>query len=223
MSAGSPLRPFSGVDLAGAARNAGGVRGSVSRSEQGRIDWPLTLRNGKPAVLKDIKRRPRRHALSPLWLVVLDASGSTTRGHALANAKGVLQTLLMSAYHARARIALIEVSGVAPLWRARGRRPPKNADHWLEDIGVGGGTPLSHALAEGMDWLARRHRQQASEEYRLFLFTDGRVRDLPAVPLDDIQSLLIDIESGPVRIGKSQQIAAMLGAAYVHIDNLPQI
>lgn len=212
---------------AGRAVYAGGYRGEVSRvgagdtyRYAGRIHWPRTLARGRPLAKSEFVYASRRHAANELWLIVLDASASTARHGALSKAKGVMRSLLHMAYQERIPVALLEASGNGPQWRAKAQRPPKAADHWFEDIGAGGGTPLQDALAEASAWLARRSYPQ--EIQRVFLLTDGRVRTLPSVQIEQAHLLLIDIESGALRLEKSRALAALLEASYVHIDELTE-
>lgn len=214
---------------AGRAVYAGGYRGGVSRLGDGdgsryggRIHWPRTLARGRPLTVNDLVHASRRHAANEVWLIVLDASASTARHGALSKAKGVMRSLLGMAYHERIVVALLEASGCGPQWRAQAQRPPKVADHWLDDIGASGGTPLQDTLAEAGAWLARRSYRTPQEIQRVFLLTDGRLRTPPSVQIEHAQMLLIDIESGPLRLEKSRALATLFDANYVHIDQLPE-
>lgn len=137
-------------------------------------------------------------------------------------AKGLLRSLLFAAYQDRIQVALVEASGVGPSWWALGKKPPKYVDEWIENINAGGGTPLEETLIEAKSFLNRRCLHYPHEMRRIFIFTDGRVRELPTVELNDIVCLLIDIEAGPIRLGRAHQLATCLGAEYVHIETLPE-
>lgn len=226
-------RPLSAHEMhwqrAGRAVAAGGYRGAVSRMGAGdayryagRIHWPRTLAQGRPLSENELVHASRRHAANELWLIMLDASASTARHGALSKAKGVMRSLLAMAYHERIAVALLEASGNGPQWRAKAQRPPKVAGHWVDDIGAGGGTPLQDALADASAWLARRSHRYPQEIQRVFLLTDGRVRTLPSVQIEQAHVLLIDIESGALRLEKSRALATLLDANYVHIDQLTE-
>ena len=85
---------------------------------------------------------------------------------------------------------------------------------------VVGGSPLVvlEALQEVADWLERRRKQCPEEQQRFLLLTDGRLKEWSTLPAIDCPGLLIDIERGPIRLGRSRQMAAELNAGYVHID-----
>ena len=55
------------------------------------------------------------------------------------------------------------------------------------------------------------------------VLTDGRLRDWPALPEAACPSLLVDLESGPLRLGKAERLARELGAEYRHISELNEI
>jgi magnesium chelatase subunit ChlD-like protein len=153
-------------------------------------------------------------------LVIVDASASTRRHHALSHAKGVLSQVFDDAYRRRVRLALLTASGNTPRWQHQGLKASASLQPWLDALGAGGGTPLFAALEQAGHWLALRQRQRPDEQQRVLLMTDGRVKDIPVLARLQCPSLLIDIESGPIRLGRAQQLAIALGAVYRHIDSL---
>lgn len=152
---------------------------------------------------------------------MVDASASTRRHGALRRAKGLLAELLERARRQRVALALLQADGARPRWFCQGQRAPQAARRWLDQLGAGGGTPLPAALAESDAWLARRRRSHPGERQQLWLLTDGRLRELPAVAPAACPALLIDIESGPLRLGRARALAQALGAEYRHIDEVP--
>jgi magnesium chelatase subunit ChlD-like protein len=198
----------------------GGNRGGLSAGVDGSIRWLPTLLRGRPKTAKDLVRTPRTRRPQELWLVIVDASASTRRHHALSHAKGLLSQLFDDAYRRRVRLALLTASGNSPRWQHQGLKASASLQPWLDELGAGGGTPLFAALEQAADWLTLRRRQHPSEQHRLLLLTDGRVKDIPALTRLEYPSLLIDIETGPIRLGRAQQLAAALGADYCHIDSL---
>lgn len=89
--------------------------------------------------------------------------------------------------------------------------------------GRGGGTPLSAALEQAMTWLVQRQKRHPSEQHRVLVLTDGRIKQLPALPTFACATLLIDIEKGPIRLGRAKELASTLGAEYRHIDELKRV
>lgn len=203
-----------------AGRVTEGARGRGRSAGQGKVAWAATLLKGRPRQRTDLCWTQRSAANPELWLVIVDASASTRRHQALSRAKGVLANVFHQAYRARARLALVTASGNAPRWQRHGLKASAALQPWLAELGAGGGTPLLAALEEGRQWLLRRQRQFPGEHQRCLLLTDGRLSMPGALQPLPCDSLLIDIERAPVRLGRARQLAEQLGAAYSHIDQL---
>jgi magnesium chelatase subunit ChlD-like protein len=178
------------------------------------------LLNGRPRKRQDVLFQLRTRSPHELWLVIVDASASTRRHRALSDAKGLLAQLFDDAYRQRARLALVTASGQSPTWQVQGLKASRELGHWLDGLGAGGGTPLLAALGEAGRWLATRQKRFPAEQQRLLLVTDGRLKEWPMLPLLECPGLLIDIERGPIRLGRARQMAAELRAEYRHIDEL---
>ena len=177
-----------------------------------------TLLRGRPKTREDLAHKARKSAAQELWLVLIDASASTRRHQALSDAKGLLAQLFDDAYRQRARVAVMTASGSTPQWHVSGAKASKALDQWLEGLGAGGGTPLLDALQEVGGWLEVRRKQFAQEQQRFLLVTDGRLKELSSLPRLNCPGLLIDIERGPIRLGRAQQMAVDLELDYQHID-----
>jgi len=187
---------------------------------QGAIAWVPTLLRGRPTSRNDLIRKPRSHQASELWLVIVDASASTRRYQALSQAKGLLAQVFDDAYRRRIRLALLTANGNVPRWQHQGLKACAALTPWLDALGAGGGTPLLAAFEQAGEWLEQRRKKHPAEQQRVLVMTDGRVKDLPSVVGWNCPGLLIDIESGPIRLRKAEQMAASLGLEYQHIDGL---
>ncbi|MBH4005145.1 VWA domain-containing protein [Pseudomonas aeruginosa] len=201
----------------------GGLGGALSQGAEGAIQWLPTLLRGRPRQRRDLLRQPRSRRPGELWLVIVDASASTRRYGALAQAKGVLATLFEEAYRQRIRLAVLHATGQQAQWLWQGQKASRELQDWLHQLGAGGGTPLLDALHQAAGWLACRQRQKPAEHQRLLVLTDGRLRDWPALPEAACPSLLVDLESGPLRLGKAERLARELGAEYRHISELNEV
>ncbi|MDF2077700.1 VWA domain-containing protein [Pseudomonas mendocina] len=201
-------------------RLGGGLHGAARSGAGGRIDWPATLRQGRPQRREQLVLRPRSQQADELWLVLVDASASMRRHGALSLAKGVLAELFDRAYRQRARLAVLQAGGREAQWLWQGRKASAELHRWLHELGAGGGTPLLDALNQAGDWLLRRQRAKPSERQRLLILTDGRLRDWsPLAPLP-CAGLLLDTERAPIRLGRARKLAQELEANYQHIDDL---
>ena len=197
---------------------ATGKLGASLSAGSGMVDWVQTLLRGRPRLRADLRHKTRKSAARELWLVVVDASASTRRHQALSDAKGLLAQLFEDAYRQRARVAVMTASGNSPVWQVTGVKASAALNEWLAQLGAGGGTPLLQALQEVAKWLDRRRKQLPQEQQRFLLVTDGRLKEWSALPEISCPGLLIDIERGPIRLGRAPQLAAELKADYLHID-----
>lgn len=186
------------------------------------MDWPATLLQGRPRQRDDLRWQQRRSAAPQLWLVVVDASASTRRHGALAEAKGVLAQVFDDAYRQRARLALLTASGSGPIWQCHGLKASAALQPWLAELGAGGGTPLLAALDQARDWLEQRGRRYPEEAQRCLVFTDGRLKSLDGVAPLACLALLVDMERGPIRLGRARTLASALKAEYRHLEDLPR-
>ncbi|SUD31181.1 magnesium chelatase subunit ChlD [Pseudomonas fluorescens] len=175
---------------------------------------------GRPQSREDLRFHLRSRSAHELWLVIVDASASTRRHQALSDAKGLLAQVFDDAYRQRARMALLTASGQVPSWQVQGLKAVKDLGRWLDGLGAGGGTPLLAALIAAGDWLVARRKRYPAEQQRLLVITDGRLKDIGALPLLECQGLLVDIERGPIRLGRARELAVGLRVDYWHIDSL---
>ncbi|WP_432216798.1 vWA domain-containing protein [Pseudomonas kribbensis] len=203
-----------------AGRLDNGRQGKRHTARSGSVNWPGTLLNGRPKVRADLLFQLRTRTPHELWLVIVDASASTRRHQALSDAKGVLAQLFDDAYRQRARLALLTASGAAPKWQVQGLKASSGLRAWLDELGAGGGTPLLAALNEAEHWLTVRRKRFPAEQQRLLVLTDGRLKEWSGLPVLACPGLLIDIERGPIRLGRARQLATALDADYRHIDDL---
>lgn len=155
--------------------------------------------------------------------MVIDASASTRRSQALSKAKGLLAQMFDDGYRQRARLALLTASGSSARWQYQGRKASRGLAPWLDALGAGGGTPLVDALQQAADWLQRRQQRYPDEVQRIWVLTDGRIHETDALPQFSCPCCLIDIEQGPIRLGRARQLAMQLNARYQSIDDLKTI
>ncbi|GAB7530620.1 VWA domain-containing protein [Pseudomonas sp. 3A(2025)] len=214
-------RPAKGADASPRkGKLAGGRLGAARAGQDGQIAWLPTLLRGRPKQARDLVRQPRSQRPLELLLVIVDASASTRRNQGLSLAKGVLAQTFDDAYRRRARLALLTASGSQPRWQHQGLKASRALQPWLESLGAGGGTPLGEALQQAAQWLAQRRKRHPDEQQRVLVLTDGRLAQMPALPVFECPGLLIDIETGPIRLGRAKALANGLGVDYRHVETL---
>lgn len=154
-----------------------------------------------------------------LVLLLVDGSGSMgAHGH-MARTKAALRSVLDRLYLHRDRVAVqVFRNRRAELLVAPGRNIAA-AHTAIEALPTGGGTPLASALHEAADLLRRDQHARPGQSSLLVLITDGRtredVREAAAEAAAVATSILVvDTETGPVRLGRARGIADWLAASY---------
>jgi len=191
--------------------------------------------DSRPALLvrrEDLRAYRRQGRTGNLALFVVDASGSMGARRRMALAKGAVLGLLLDAYRKRDQTGLIA-------FRDRGAElilPPTNsvdlAQRCLADLPTGGRTPLAAALHLARATILRALRKPRPLRPLLILVSDGRANAAPqgldpwqaartaaaAIRAEGWPSVVIDTEERRSGAGLARQIAAWLGARYIHID-----
>lgn len=171
-AATSVLRPAAAVAWAATLRSA--APHQIGRGRSG--PQPRLLLQGS-----DLRFWPPRGPAGCLLLFVLDASGSMAAWKRMRQTKAAVLALVLQAYQHRDRVALLAFRGsgaelVLPPTRGLGR-----ARQALEELAVGGSTPLAHGLAAARDLVRRQQRRQPRQPIWTVLLTDGRTN----VPMAD--------------------------------------
>jgi magnesium chelatase subunit D len=141
--------------------------------------------------------------------------------------KGAVLSLLLDAYQRRDKVGLISFRGAG----AELVLPPTSsadaAARRLENLPTGGRTPLVAGLVEAYATLRRERLRDPMRRPLLVLVTDGRhnAGDEPAAAAgllrrDGVAAVVIDCESGPVRLGLATSLAGALGADCVTVASL---
>jgi magnesium chelatase subunit ChlD-like protein len=79
------------------------------------------------------------------------------------------------------------------------------------------------ALLQAQQWLTLRRKRFPAEQQRLLVVTDGRLKDVSGVSAPQCPGLLIDIERGPIRLGRARELATALDLGYRHIDEVNRV
>ncbi|MBV6727507.1 VWA domain-containing protein [Nocardioides daeguensis] len=192
---------------------------------RGRTEGRLLL---EPADLRVAVREGRE---SNLVLFCVDASGSMAARRRMEQVKTAVLSLLLDAYQRRDKVGLVTFRGTG----AEVALPPTHsvdaAAQRLEDLPSGGRTPLAEGLLEAAHLLAVERTRDPQRRALLVVVTDGRatagadavVRSRLAAGLlaeAGIASVVVDCESGPMRMGLAATLAAHLGAEHVPIGEV---
>jgi magnesium chelatase subunit ChlD-like protein len=149
-----------------------------------------------------------------LHCFVLDCSGSMLAQGQLALAKGLLVELFERAYRARHDVALICFGGDGAHVRFEPGSLRGWNEQWVQPIGGGGGTPLSLGIAQAASSIARVARRKPVQQRWLWILSDGRSAELPSRPEGIDHAVIVDFETGAVRLGRCGTLARAWDAVY---------
>ena len=183
---------------------------------------------------QDIRDKVRESKSGSLVLFVVDASGSMGAQRRMVAVKGAVMSLLLDAYQRRDRVGMISFRGTG----ASLMLPPTNsvdlAQVHLAEMPTGGRTPLSAGLFKALEVIETERIKDRDVLPLLVLLSDGRgnVALGPDSPLDEayaaagiisdgkIPSVVVDTESGYIRLGMVQPVAEAMGAQYLKLEDL---
>ncbi|OKI12019.1 putative cobaltochelatase [Streptomyces sp. CB03911] len=192
---------------------------------RGRTGRALELRRD------DFREQVRQGRESNLVLFVVDASGSMAARQRMTAVKGAVLSLLMDAYQRRDKVGLITFRGAG----AELALPPTSSVEVgaarLESLPTGGRTPLAAGLLRAHETLRVERMRDPHRRPLLVVVTDGRAtggrdalgdagRAAGLLAAQGLASVVLDCESGPVRLGLARRLAGQLGASAVTLDQL---
>ncbi len=190
-------------------------------------------RSGRGLVVRrdDLRQATREGREGNLVLFVVDASGSMAARQRMSAVKGAVMSLLLDAYQRRDKVGLVTFRGK----EAEVALPPTSsvdaAAARLESLPTGGRTPLAAGLLKAHDVLRVERLRDPSRRPLLVVVTDGRATGGPEpVALagragrlhrsEGTASVVVDCESGYVRLGLAGELARELGGTAVTLDEL---
>jgi magnesium chelatase subunit D len=177
----------------------------------------------------DVRRAVRVGRESNLVLFAVDASGSMAARTRMSAVTGAVLSLLRDAYQRRDKVGLVSFRGT----EAQLVLPPTSAVDAaaarLSALRTGGRTPLAAGLLRSARVLAAERLRDPDRRALLVVLTDGRATHggmdaaLAAAALlrrDGVASIVVDCESGPVRLGLPDQLAVGLGGGCLRLAEL---
>jgi magnesium chelatase subunit D len=190
-------------------------------------------RSGRGLVVRrdDLRQATREGREGNLVLFVVDASGSMAARQRMSAVKGAVLSLLLDAYQRRDKVGLVTFRGSA----AEVALPPTSsvdaAAARLESLPTGGRTPLAAGLLRAHEVLRVERLRDAARRPLVVVVTDGRAtggtepvatagRAARLFAADGVASVVVDCESGPVRLGLAGRLAGELGGTPVTLDAL---
>ncbi|RNF95493.1 vWA domain-containing protein, partial [Streptomyces botrytidirepellens] len=187
----------------------------------------------------DLREAVREGREGNLVLFVVDASGSMAARKRMGAIKGAVLSLLLDAYQRRDKVGLVTFRGAD----AELALPPTSsvdaAAARLEQLPTGGRTPLAAGLLKAREVLRVERLRDPSRRPLLVVVTDGRATESKKAAVSDgstpveragraarllagdgVASVVVDCESGPVRLGLAGALARDLRGTPVTLDEL---
>jgi magnesium chelatase subunit D len=185
---------------------------------------------------EDLREKVREKRVGNFILFLVDASGSMGARARMVASRGAILSLLLDAYQKRDRVAMVSFCHR----KATVNLPPTSsiemAAKLLEELPVGGRTPLSAGLIKGFD-LIRLHLLKDPWSRPIFIIiTDGKANAAlgDGKPVDEafgfaskmafeerVKYVVVDTEpSGIVTFGLADKLSFVLGADYFKIEDL---
>jgi magnesium chelatase subunit D len=185
-------------------------------------------RSGPGLVVRrdDLRQAVREGREGNLVLFVVDASGSMAARQRMGAVKGAVLSLLLDAYQRRDKVGLITFRGAA----ADLALPPTSSVDTgaarLDSLPTGGRTPLAAGLLKAHEVLRVERLRDPARRPLLVVVTDGRATGGPEpvalaaraarlLAAAGTAAVVVDCESGPVRLGLAAALARELGGVAV--------
>jgi magnesium chelatase subunit D len=175
---------------------------------------------------QDLRRKVRIRRAANLILFVVDASWSMAAAERMKATKGAILSLLLDAYQKRDQVGLITFQKESAQLVLQPTASVEQARKALQDIPVGGKTPLSAGLLLAYEVLIRERRKNPEVMPLLILLTDGAgnvsmsglppfeeaLRIAGLIKQRDIRAVVINMEHETLDRGLAQQLAERMGA-----------
>ncbi|OFJ51530.1 magnesium chelatase [Mycolicibacterium grossiae] len=140
--------------------------------------------------------------------------------------KTAILSLLLDAYRRRDRVALVTFRDRGADLALPATRSVDVAARRLDDLPAGGRTPLAEGLVEAAEVVRRERLRDPSRRPLLVVVTDGRAtagtdavarsrRAADHLRQQGVSGVVVDCESGRMRMGLAQRLATHLGADHV--------
>ncbi|MFF5855432.1 putative cobaltochelatase [Streptomyces sp. NPDC012751] len=190
-------------------------------------------RSGPGLVVRrdDLRQAAREGREGNLVLFVVDASGSMAARQRMGAVKGAVLSLLLDAYQRRDKVGLVTFRGSG----AEVALPPTSsvdaAAARLQSLPTGGRTPLAAGLLKAHEVLRVERLRDPARRALVVVVTDGRATGGPEpvalagraarlFAAGGVASVVVDCESGPVRLKLAGRLADELAGTAVTLDEL---
>ncbi len=237
-----PLYPY------GHKRAQAGTGGHRPEHQFSDIAFDATLRASAPYQIhrnhreaavaiqpQDIRQKVREKKIGNTIMFVVDSSGSMGANKRMAETKGAMLSLIVDAYQKRDKVGLIAFKGDKAEVLLSPTSSVELAKKQLEELPTGGKTPLSKGLLKGFEVLHNELNKNKKIKPLLVIISDGKANvsiNGNSNPFNEakqiaedikgsgIKSVVIDTETGFVRLGRLQELSEALGGRYYALEDI---
>ncbi len=187
---------------------------------------------------EDLRQKVREKRIGNTFLFAVDASGSMGARERMKAVKGAIFYMLQEAYQKRDRVGMVAFRRQSAEVLLPITRSVDLAQKRLAEMPPGGKTPLADGLATSLMTLSMLSMHDNEMQPIFILITDGRANATDADHGNDpveaamkiaekfrkakITSVVIDTESGFIKLGLAKKLAAAMGASYFPLKKLSQ-
>ncbi len=217
-----------------------GVPGDVALDATLRAAAPFQQQRSGDLAIKlqpqDLRFKLREKRLGNLLLFIVDASGSMGARGRMAASKGAVMSLLLDAYQKRDKVAMITFRRDQAFVNLPITSSVELAGKLLNEMPVGGRTPLSAGLIKGYEQVRNYLIREPAGRPIIIILTDGKGNvslgaDKPINEMlklaknmsrsEQAKYVVVDTEDeGLVTFGLAARLATALGADYFKIKDL---
>ncbi|WP_202976466.1 magnesium chelatase subunit D family protein [Anaerophilus nitritogenes] len=196
----------------------------------------LREKNGMAFIIKkeDIREKIREQRVGNTILFVVDASGSMGIEKRMIESKGAVLSLLKDAYQKRDRVGMMTFRGHETSVILPPTRSVELAYKYLKDIKVGGKTPLALGLKKSVEYINHLKVRDNEIMPMIVILSDGRgnvtikgkdplqevFRIAKELQNEKIKFIVVDTETGFLRLGLAKKLSDILLADYFKLDDL---
>jgi magnesium chelatase subunit D len=232
------IRAAAGEQLGRRASAAAGASGAATAAAAAATavtaSATTTAATASPGLLfqpADLRTSIRRDREGNFVLFAVDASGSMAARARMSAVKGAVLSLLLDAYQRRDKVGLVTFRGSTASLALAPTGSVEAAAACLAVVPTGGRTPLAAGLLLCHAVVRRERLRDPRRRALLVLVTDGRATGAATALADSrraaalvaalgVASVVVDCESGPVRLGLAGELAGLLGGEHVPMASL---
>ena len=200
--------------------------------------YQIHRKNGEVAVAietQDIRQKVREKKIGNTTMFVVDSSGSMGVNKRMIETKGAILSLLIDAYQKRDKVGLVAFKGDRAELLLNPTSSVELAKRQLEELPTGGRTPLSKGLLKSYEVLCNELNKDKRIKPLLVVISDGKAnvsinnnfhpfneakRIAENIRHSGIKSIVIDTETGFIRLGKLQELSEALGGRYYQLEDI---